>query len=104
MTNKNSQKTTRRETFKNPYEAGNNFVSKIKETAKDELSGDWRIAVAQMLGIENQAPGKDKSGELSEGEEVVFTKEKSWRLRRHTTIKEKFFISNKKGRKEKIQN
>lgn len=76
MANKNPQKTTRREAFKNPYETGDNFVSKIKETARDEFSKDWRIAMTQMLGIENSASEKDKSGELSEGEEIVFSKVK----------------------------
>ena len=76
MASKNPQKTTRREIFKNPYEAGDKFVSKIKETAKDEFSKDWRIAMSQMLGVENLASRKEKSGDLREGEEIVFAKEK----------------------------
>lgn len=77
MTSKNTQKTTRRETYKNPFETGNDFVSNIKDGAKDELSNDWKIAMSQMLGIETSKSNKDASGDLKEGEELVFAREKN---------------------------
>lgn len=76
MTNKNSHKTTRRETFKDPYETEENLISTIKGTTKDELSKDWRIAMTQMLGVENSASRNEKTGDLIEGEEIIFAKEK----------------------------
>lgn len=75
MTNKTSQKA-RKEAIKNPYEAGTDIVGQIKDTAKQELSEDWRIAMRQMLGIEgNQA--SQSSGDLSEGQEIIFTKKET---------------------------
>lgn len=77
MASKNTQKTTRRETYKNPFETGNDFVSNIKDGAKDEFSNDWKIAMSQMLGIETSKLNKDASGDLKEGEELVFAREKN---------------------------
>ncbi|HYM65592.1 MAG TPA: DUF5660 family protein, partial [Candidatus Sulfotelmatobacter sp.] len=74
MTNKNPQKIARREAYKNPYETRDDFVSKVKQTAKDEISEDWKVAMTQMLGLEKDKAEKashEASGELREGEELV---------------------------------
>lgn len=77
MTNKTSQKS-RKEIVKNPYESGNDFAGKIKDTAKQELSEDWRIAMKQMLGLEaNEKPRQEFSGDLNEGQEVILTKKET---------------------------
>lgn len=101
MTSKNTQKTTRRETYKNPFETGPDLVSQIKGTAKDELSNDWKIAMSQMLGIETSKLNKDASGDLKEGEEIVFTKEKNPRVEAAYDYKGEILHFEQKGtRKE----
>jgi hypothetical protein len=77
MVNKTSQKA-RKETIKNPYETGNDIVGQIKDTARQELSEDWRIAMKQMLGLEESENSKQEfSGDLSEGQEIVFMKKET---------------------------
>ncbi len=73
MTNKTSQKV-RKETIKNPYESGNDVFGQLKDTARQEFQDDWRIAIRQMLGIESGDKSREVSGELNEGQEIVFTK------------------------------
>jgi hypothetical protein len=73
MTNKVTQKA-RKETIKNSYEAGADVVSKTMGTVRQELSEDWRIAMRQMLGIKEDNAGKKASGDLNEGEEIIFPK------------------------------
>lgn len=73
MNSKVTQKV-RRESIKNPYETNEDVVSKLKTTVKDELSRDWKIAMAQMLGISEQNQQERTSGDLSEGEEIIFPK------------------------------
>lgn len=73
MANKVTQKV-RKETIKNPYEAGNDLIERVKDATRDELSQDWRIAMRQMLGIKEDNTGGKASGDLSEGEEMVFAK------------------------------
>ena len=76
MTNKTFQKS-RKETIKNPYEAGNDVIGQLKDTARQELQDDWRIAMRQMLGVESSDKLKEVSGDLNEGQEIVFTKKKT---------------------------
>ncbi len=73
MTNTITQKG-RKEAIKNPYETGNDFAAQIKDTAKQEFQEDWRIAMKQMLGMESSNNNPEVSGDLSEGQEIVFTK------------------------------
>lgn len=73
MTNKTTQKV-RKETIKNPYETGTDIISKAKDVARDEFSEDWRIAMRQMLGIKEDDTDKKASGDLNEGEEIIFPK------------------------------
>lgn len=72
--NSNTSQKTRKETIKNPYETRNDVVSQIKDTAKEELQQDWRIAMRQMLGIESSEKPEGAFGDLSEGQEIIFTK------------------------------
>lgn len=86
MNSKVTQKV-RRESIKNPYETNEDVVSKLKTTVKDELSRDWKIAMAQMLGIKDEAremvqddmyfgtkEGPVSAGDLNEGVEIIFPK------------------------------
>ncbi|MEK7159890.1 MAG: DUF5660 family protein [Patescibacteria group bacterium] len=73
MTNKLTQKG-RKETIKDPYETEDGIVSQIKNTARQELSQDWKIAMQQMLGVKESNAGEKASGDLNEGEEVIFPK------------------------------
>ena len=73
MTNKVTQKT-RKETIKDSFETEGGIVSQVKKTARQELSEDWRIAMQQMLGIRENDAGEKASGELNEGEEIIFPK------------------------------
>lgn len=67
----------RKETIKNPYETGNDLLGQVKETTKQELQEDWRIAMRQMLGIEGNGKSAEASGELNEGEEIIFIKKET---------------------------
>ena len=73
MTNKVTQKG-RLETVKDPYEIENGVISQIKDTARQELSQDWKIAMQQMLGIKEDNVDRKASGDLNEGEEIIFPK------------------------------
>lgn len=72
MANKVTQKA-RRETIKDPYETEGGIVSQIKNTARQEFSQNWRIAMRQMLGVKEDSNQKT-SGDLSEGQDIVFPK------------------------------
>jgi hypothetical protein len=67
----------RKETAKNPFETGHEVVGKVKDTARQELQEDWRIAMKQMLGIEANTKQGSSAGDLNEGEEIVFTKKET---------------------------
>lgn len=73
MVNKTTQKI-RKETLKNPFESGADVITQIKDTARQEFSEDWRIAMRQMLGIKEGSTNQKASGDLNEGEEITFSK------------------------------
>lgn len=73
MTNKVTQKR-RLETVKDSYETSTDVVSRVKNAAKQEFSEDWRLAMRQMLGIKEDNSDKKASGDLNEGEEIIFPK------------------------------
>lgn len=62
---------------KNLVESATEVASSVKKATAEELSREWRIAMTQMLGIEDKA-SKAKAkleGELQEGEEVSFLRQ-----------------------------
>lgn len=73
MTNKTTQKR-RLETIKDSYETNTDVVSRVKNAAKQEFSEDWRLAMRQMLGIKENNSYEKASGDLNEGEEIIFPK------------------------------
>lgn len=73
MAVKNPFKTVRE---KNLVETVTEVASGVKKASADELSREWRIAMAQMLGIQEKVSGNSAktAGDLHEGEEISFTR------------------------------
>lgn len=64
---------------KNLAEAGFEIASTATKSVRDELNQEWQTFMKQALGSAEQASKKIKAmeGELSEGQEVSFAKEKT---------------------------
>ena len=76
MAQRNLLKTLRE---KNLAEAGFEVASTSAKSVRDELNQEWQTFMRQALGTAEQASKKVKAmeGELQEGQEVSFAKEKT---------------------------